>query len=138
MTDELIQESWWKRNWKWAVPVGGCLTLIVLLCLFIGTVIFGVSSAFKNSTPYNDAVAKAETNSIVIENIGKPITSDGMMNGNISLNGNDGTANFSMPVKGPNGTGKLHIEGTKTDGVWTYEVITMLLDDTGETINLLE
>ncbi len=42
MEDTLIQESWWKRNWKWVVPVGCGVFFIVGIILVVGGVIWGV------------------------------------------------------------------------------------------------
>ena len=138
MTEEIVRESWWKRNWKWAVPVGGCLTLIVLLVVFVTSVFFGVSSMFKESTPYQDAKTQAEQHPLVMEHIGTPIETDGMMSGNISFSNNDGEANITMPVKGPKGEGQIVVVGTKTNGIWTYTEMSVTIDSTEQTIDLLE
>ena len=37
--EEIKQKSWFSQNWIWVVPVGGCLTLIVLA-------VFGLGAAF--------------------------------------------------------------------------------------------
>ena len=41
--NELVTEerSWWSRNWKWVVPVGGCFTFIIIGVLALGGAIFG-------------------------------------------------------------------------------------------------
>jgi len=46
------KKSWWGRNWPWVLPVGGCLTVILLLVFGVGAIFFGVTNALKNSTPY--------------------------------------------------------------------------------------
>ena len=50
------RRNWWERNWKWFVP-SGCLTLILLGCLFIGlifTVVMG-SGVSARLAPLNRA-----------------------------------------------------------------------------------
>ncbi len=37
------QKSWFGRNWRWVLPVGGCLTVILLFVFGIGALFFGVS-----------------------------------------------------------------------------------------------
>ena len=138
MTEALVRESWWKRNWKWAVPVGGCLTLIVMFLLFIGSIVYGVSSAFKESTPYKEAKSKAEQHPVVLEYIGKPIATNGIMTGEISVSNDNGKANITMPVKGPKGVGHIAVVGTKTNGVWSYSSMTVTIKDPEQTIDLLK
>jgi len=41
MNNELLPEQgWWKRNWSWAVPVGGCLTVLIIIGVSIGSIFF--------------------------------------------------------------------------------------------------
>ena len=66
------ERNWWNRNWKWFVPVGcfGALILIVGFGAMIVCLVFGF---LKSSETYKQAVAKAKTNSAVIEALGSPI-----------------------------------------------------------------
>ncbi|WP_299548243.1 cytochrome c oxidase assembly factor Coa1 family protein [Seonamhaeicola sp.] len=136
--EEIKQKSWFGRNWLWVVPVGGCLTLIVLAVLGIGTLFVGVSKMFTSSAPYEYALSEASNNTEVIAALGEPIESDGIISGNISLKNNDGEANFSIPIKGSYGTGSITVIGTKTDGEWHYESLYVTIKGTQESINLLK
>ena len=56
MNNELVpQPSWWKRNLKWVVPVGGCLTLIVGAIILFASIYFGVTGMMEGSQPYEHA-----------------------------------------------------------------------------------
>jgi len=134
--DELDNRSWFKRNWKWAVPTGGCLIIIVLLVIGAGTLFVGVTSMMKESTPYEAALTAAQSNEQVIEALGEPIETHGMMRGNISFSNDDGSADMNIPITGPKGDAKLYVVGEKTNGVWTYEKIEVVLNSNGETIPL--
>ena len=136
--NEYKQRSWWSRNWPWVVPVGGCLTLIILGILGIGGLIFGVSSAIKNSTPYSYALEQARQNEAVIMTLGEPIETDGIMEGNLSFENNRGEADIKIPIKGPKGEAKVIVVGEKYDGEWTYEKLYVLIKETQEVINLLD
>ena len=35
--EEQKQKSWLGKNWPWVVPVGGCLTLIIVIGVMIST-----------------------------------------------------------------------------------------------------
>jgi hypothetical protein len=71
--EEIKRKGWFQRNWMWVLPVGGCLTLMLFVVLIAGTVIFGISKMFSNSTPYGYAFEEASINSEVIAILGTPI-----------------------------------------------------------------
>ncbi len=134
----LQRESWWNRNWKWFVPTG-CLTLLVIAGLIIGGIIYSVSSFVKNTDVYTHALEKAQKNPNVVSQIGSPIESDGIAQGNISMNNNEGEANLSIPVKGNKGSGSIRVVAYKNGKEWTYETLSFQSEnESTETINLIE
>ncbi len=136
--EEVRQKSWFGRNWMWVVPVGGCTTLIIIGVIFVGTLFFGVTKMFKNSTPYDYALEQASNNPDIIFILGNDIEADGMISGNISFKNDSGEADFSIPIKGPNGKGRIFVIAEKKDGLWVYEKLYVLIKETQEEINLLE
>ena len=138
MNEHVHQKSWFRRNWMWVVPVGGCLTIIILLAMGVGAAIFGLSKIFKESAPYEYALTQAQNDSRVIEYLGDTIESNGIMQGNISLKNNSGSANITIPLKGSKGKGSVTIIGEKRDGEWEYEQLFVTIKDTNEQINLLD
>ena len=137
MENSVQKKSWFSRNWPWVVPVGGCLTIIILFFVFLGSVIFGVSTALSSSTPYQDAVAKAQEDEYLIETLGEPIETNGIMQGSIQLENENGTANISIPIKGSKGEATVYLTGAKNEGEWTYSELYVVLEDTNETVDLL-
>lgn len=131
------QKSWFGRNWLWVVPVGGCLTVILLFIFGLGTIIFGVSKALKSSTPYEYAVERAISNTTVLEAIGENIETDGILQGNIALKNNTGSANLKIPIKGDKDKGTIIVEAEKQDEEWTYKELYVSIKSTQEDINLL-
>lgn len=136
--EEVKQKSWFGRNWLWVLPVGGCLTVILLLVFGVGAIFFGVTNALKNSTPYEYTVELAKNNTEVIAVLGDPVETDGMLSGNISLNNDGGNVDFQIPLKGPKGKASLVVRGEKIDGEWIYEDLYVLIKSTNEKINLLD
>src|SRR5687767_961014 len=105
--------GWWKRNWKWFVPV----TLLTMLVLGVGVVALIVTLVFgtiKSSTPYTKALAQAKTDPAVIAELGEPIEAGWYVTGNISTSGQDGNADLSIPIHGPNKSGTLHVVALKS------------------------
>ncbi|WP_108807274.1 cytochrome c oxidase assembly factor Coa1 family protein [Aquimarina spinulae] len=137
MEDHIQQKSWFARNWGWAVPVGGCLTLIVLFFIFLGSLIFGVSELITESTPYQDALVKVNEDEYVVNILGEPIETNGIMNGSLSYKNNTGSADISIPIKGPKGEAQLYVVGTKQNDQWTYKEMYVIIDETDEQIDLL-
>lgn len=137
--EEIRKKSWFARNWPWVVPVGGCLTVIILFVLGIGAIFFGVSKAITGSAPYEYAMESASNNTEVLAVLGASIESDGIMQGSISLNGSDsGDVDIIIPIKGTKGKGSIIVVGNKIDGEWIYEELYVLIKETGEQINLLQ
>lgn len=137
MEEHIKQKSWFSRNWPWVVPVGGCLTMIVLFFVFLGSVIFGVSKAISGSAPYQDALSKAQEDEYIIQLLGEPIETDGIMQGEISFKNNTGIADISIPIKGPKGTATVYVIGTKENDQWTYSELYVIPDETNEQVDLL-
>lgn len=132
------RKSWFRRNWKWLLPVGGCLTLILMLMVLVGTLFFGVTKMFANSEPYQYALEQASTNEKVIAVMGEPIEKKGIVSGNMSLSDDDGEANFKLPIKGPKGEGSIVILAVKNYGEWIYKELYVQIEDSEEVINLLD
>ncbi len=137
MDDHIQQKSWFSRNWGWAVPLGGCLTIIILFFVFLGSLIFGVSELITQSTPHQDALSKVNEDEYVVNILGKPIETDGIMNGNLSYKNSVGTADISIPIKGPKGAAQLYVVGNKLNDEWVYSEMYVIIAETDEQIDLL-
>lgn len=133
--------GWWDRNWKWFVPTG-CLTLILIagLLLFglIGLGIKGVSSLMGSSEPVRHAVTLAEANPAAVAALGTPMEPGMMMSGTLQTNNDSGHADLTIPLKGPKGNGRVYIKGDREADRWTYSLIELSIDASGDRIDLLD
>ncbi len=140
--EEIKNKNWFQRNWVWAVPVGGCGCGCIVIILFfvfgIGATLFGVSKIFDASAPVKYATELAFNHPKVIEKLGDGLEKTGTPLGNFSLSNNDGEVDMSFSIKGSKGKGTLVVKGIKTNGIWTYEDLYVLIKETQEQINLLE
>ncbi len=108
--NELISRpSWVKRNWKWALPLGGCLGLILLFVLLIGSVSYGVTTLFEDSDSFEYAFEKINQDEQLIKVLGSPIKKDGMVRGNPNYINGDGRADMTIPISRAKGKGTLYI-----------------------------
>jgi hypothetical protein len=130
------RKSWWDRNWKWLIPTG-CVSLLILLCLFIAGVFFGVTSIMKDSDVYKEAITKVKQNKEVIAQLGSPLEADEMATGNIQITNDTGNCNLKIPIKGPKGKGTLLVIATK-NGKWNYSKMAVYVEATKEEIDLLK
>src|SRR5688572_25230223 len=127
--------GWWSRNWKWAVP-SGCLMVVLLAfggCVGLVATVFGM---MKNTGAYEQAMTRLQVSPAAIAVLGEPIRAGWMVSGNVSENGATGEANYSVPVSGPRGSGTLYVEARKSTGRWTFQVLTLVPDGGGEPVDL--
>jgi hypothetical protein len=129
--------NWWKRNWKWFVPLG-CFSMVVLFVAFVASVALIVFSAVKSTDVYKDALARVKAHPAVIEALGSPVTEGFLVSGNTNVNGAAGEANLSIPVSGPKGKGTIYLAATKSLGRWNYSGLVLEITNTHHRINLLE
>lgn len=130
------KQNWWDRNWKWFVPTG-CLSLIIIFGLFIGGIFFGVTSMMKDSDAYKESMTAVQNNKLVVEKLGNPIETDGMISGSINTTNNTGECDLQIPLKGPKGKGTLFVIASKR-GKWKYEQLSVYIEKTDEEIDLLQ
>jgi hypothetical protein len=131
------RSNWWKRNWTWFVPVG-CLSMLVLLGVFVISIALIVFSAMKSTDVYKNALARAQAHPSVIEALGSPIKEGFLVSGNTDVNGASGEANLSIPISGPNGKGTIYVAANKSLGQWNYSGLIVEISKTHQRINLLQ
>jgi hypothetical protein len=137
MEEDLQPKSWFGRNWKWVVPAGGCMIIIILFAAFAGSLILGVTSLMSDSQAYQDAMTAATNNSEVIQVLGEPIETDGMAGGSINYSGGFGEARLSIPIKGPKASATIYVSGEGVEENWNYDRMEVFIKDSDEVIDLL-
>lgn len=137
MEENIQRKSWFNRNWKWVVPTGGCLLLLILVFVFVGSIFYGVTSLLSDSQANIDAMEKVRSNEQVIDRIGEPIEGNGMNGGSINYENEYSSANITIPIKGPKGEAVIRVEGGGVDETWTYEKMEVFISETNEVIDLL-
>jgi hypothetical protein len=114
----------------------GCGVLVLVVCLSLGGCFLVFTKSLKSAAPYTDSLAAVQSNPATIEALGEPIEPGIMPTGTISLNNDDGEVDYSIGVSGPDGEGTIKVKGTKTNGVWTYEIWELRVDGQPEPIPL--
>jgi hypothetical protein len=129
--------NWWKRNWKWFVPVG-CITVALLFLVFAGSIVLIVFSAMKSTDVYKEAVGRARANPAVIDALGSPIKEGLLVSGNTNVNGAAGESNLAIPISGPAGKGTIYLSANKSLGQWNYTGLVVEIRRTHKRIDLLQ
>ncbi|NKI31496.1 cytochrome c oxidase assembly factor Coa1 family protein [Croceivirga thetidis] len=124
MNNELIpQKSWWSSNWKWVLPLGGCLTLIIGFIVLVSSIYFGVTNIMEESQPYEYAFELINKDEALTEVLGSPIEQDGMIQGNINWVNGSKSAKMKIPISGPKNSGTLFIDASGEGDEWVYHEI---------------
>jgi hypothetical protein len=129
--------NWWKRNWKWFVPVG-CLSVAALFVVFAGSLVVIVFSAMKSTDVYKEALARARANPAVIDLLGSPIKDGFLVSGNTNVNGASGESNLAIPIFGPKAKATIYVSANKSLGQWKYTGLVVEIGQTHKRIDLLE
>jgi hypothetical protein len=129
--------DWWKRNWKWFVPLG-CLTVGLLFVVFVGSILVIVFSGMKSTDVYKDALSRAERNPAVIEALGSPVKDGLLVSGSTNVNGASGESNLAIPISGPKGKGTIYVSAQKSLGRWSYSGLVVEIGQTHQRVDLLQ
>ncbi|MEP0263124.1 cytochrome c oxidase assembly factor Coa1 family protein [Dokdonia sp.] len=134
--EQEIQQSWWKRNWKWALPTGGCLTILIVVFSIIGFGAYKVFNELSNDTSalaFVKVVMEVQKNKEVANALGKPID---IRDGDFDPEMAD-LLDLEMQLEGKKSDGILTVKAVRIDDTWVYSVFTVTVEDTGEVIDLI-
>ena len=137
MEENIEQKNWWGRNWKWALPTGGCMFVILMIVVFAGSIFYGVSSMMNDSQAHIDAMEKVNKNEELAVILGAPIETNGMAGGSVNYSNGFKTAQLTIPIKGPKGEATIRVEGEGVETNWNYSKMIVYLKDSDTEIDLL-
>ena len=115
----------------------GCGILIVLGAAAICALVVFVFGVIKRTDAYRDALAKVRGDQRVVAALGEPINPGFWVTGNVDVNNQKGTADFTFPVSGPKGSGKVHVVAATDGQKWEYSEL-VVTPSSGPPINVLE
>lgn len=122
---------------KWALLGGcGCLLVVAGCAGFVGLIFTGVRTMMMHSDSYEVAMQALSDSEAAEGAVGAPFEPGWFFSGSVSTNNGRETADYSFPVKGPNGKGKVFVRGECDRG--ECDLRTLELETGGERIDLLE
>ena len=126
------RRSWLGRNWKWllaALFVCGIVFVVGIFTLLVG--------AMRGSDVAKEAVARAQSNAILAQRFGAPISEGWLVGGSINVSPGSGDADLSVPIYGPKGKGTVYVTAQKTAGTWAYTLMLATVEGSNEKVDLL-
>lgn len=141
--NELVEDiSWWKRNWKWLIPISG---IIIISCIiFFTSGLSGITSeltqAYSDTELYENALEKVKSDKRAIEILGEiqPIDNFAILEGSVKYSANYKTVNSSIRLKGAKGKGMMDITANRIDSKWNYEKINLRIEKPTEKKQTIE
>jgi len=133
---EPMRKSWIEQHPRSKIPLG-CLTLLILIGLFVGLLMTVITTSFRSSDVYKEAMAKAAASEQVHAQIGDPIKADWLISGELRVNGDSGSANLSIPISGSQGRGTIRAVASKSGGVWQFSCLQVVVAGHRSAIDLL-
>jgi hypothetical protein len=133
---EQAKRSWWGRNWKWVVPAG-CLVPVVICGGFVALLFTVVFGAIKSSGPYTESLALVKQHPEARQLLGAPIEPGFFVAGSINVSGTSGDADIYYSVSGPKGEATVYVVAVKKAGEWDFETLILASKETGDRLDLL-
>ncbi|MCS6938534.1 MAG: cytochrome c oxidase assembly factor Coa1 family protein [Roseiflexaceae bacterium] len=101
--------------------------VVVVAC--IGGIFFGVTGLIRNSDVVQEARARAERDPEVAAALGTPLEIGWLSLGSIETSNGGGSADLTLPVSGPRGSGQMIVEAVRREGVWQYRRLIVTVGD---------
>lgn len=130
------ERAWYQNPWLWGA--GGCCAGCILIPLLLVAILGGgIFYAFTSSGVQEEAMERLRAHPQAVAALGEPIEAGWMIQGSINLSNDEGTADFSVPVSGPAGEGRLYVVAFRRTGEWTFEELLLRVEGGGGEIDLL-
>ena len=134
---EPMRKSWLEQNPRWKIPLG-CLTLLFLAGLFVAVLMTVITTSFRSSDVYKEAMAGVAASPQVRAQLGEPIKAAWLIAGDLRVTGGSGSANLSLPISGPRGRGTLRAVASKSGGIWRFSCLQADIEGHAGVIDLLQ
>lgn len=138
--EDQIHQSWWQRNWKWALPTGGCLTILIVIFSFVGYGVYQFADKLTDETSllaFIDVIQEVQKSPEVKEALGTPLRFDGLQEENYDPKDRN-HLDLDFKIQGRKQDGRLRVIAYKIENRWHYTTFTVIPEKTGKIIDLKE
>ena len=120
---------------KWIMLGGcGCLGTFAVCAGFVGMIFGGVRTMMMKSDSYQSAREALSESQEAEDAVGAPFEPGWLFSGSVNVSNGRETADYSFPVSGPNGSGKVYVRGECDRGECDFR--TLELEAKGQRIDL--
>lgn len=120
-------QSWWKRNWKWLVPIFGVMVIAMTTFFSSGMdgIVTDMAQAYGDTELYENALEIVKSDPRAIELLGEiePIDKFAILEGTVGYSDGNNTVNSSIRVLGTKGKATMDISANRINNAWTYKKI---------------
>jgi hypothetical protein len=95
---------------------------------------YGLFGLVKSHPMYTDALNRVQTDPRAQQLLGTPMEAGALFNGKISDSGAIGSAEISIPVPGPKGSGTVYVTALKREGERKVTRLVLVMDKPGERV----
>ena len=143
MNNELIeQKSWWKRNWKWLVPLSGIVvfSLVIFFSSGMGGIGADLAKAYADTELYNNALEKVKSDKRITELLGEiePIDKMAILEGQVVYSNENKTINSTVRIVGNKGKARMDISADRIENEWNYTKISVRIKNPPENKQTIE
>jgi hypothetical protein len=119
---------------EWIEPLGlsgrgklgiGTLAAASLAVLFVIPLFFAVEEMMRRSDAFKLTLNTAQASPCITKVLGSPLEPGWMMGGSITESSIEGSAELSIPVRGPKGKGNLDVQAKKDSGNWRIDSLVL-------------
>jgi len=128
--------TWLNKNYKWLVPV---LTVLIVITYLLASSNLGKTStdlaqAYADKDLYQEAINKANKNTLVLELIGEiqPIGKMTILNGEVRYSDNDQKVTSTVKVQGTKDNAKLDLSAHRNGDAWVYDLLKLRIAKSDE------
>ncbi|OBU69111.1 hypothetical protein A9K58_05130 [Stenotrophomonas maltophilia] len=121
--------GWWRRHWRWAMP----LAVVLVLGMAGGLAAWSMlrwGEAARESPPMREALRRAGCSIELVTAFGEPLRAGSLPLGSMqtAINGQRDVG-LTVGLEGPRARGRLFVQGTRRDDAWDYPVMYVLGED---------
>jgi len=121
--------------WLWG-GVGCCAGCILIPVVLVAVLGGGVVYLFHSSGIQDEVLARVRAHPEAVAALGQPIEAGWLIQGSINLSDDRGDADVSLPVSGPDGSGRVYVVAHRRAGEWEFEELVLRVEG-GAAIDLL-
>lgn len=143
MNNDLIeQKSWWKKHWKWFVPL--ISMLLILVCVFFisgsNSIVGDYSKAYADQQLYSDALEKVRENERIKDVLGtiEPMRNTAILNGSVKYFNDNTSVKTTIKIFCTKGKAMLDIAANRIDNTWHYQEIRVRIKNPPEKREIIE